>query len=84
MASTARQNGLAAQILEYIKQRRDEKLKKTKDANKRLEITAQYEPKTWLNDAARRAKRLSFVTTLPNTVTGTQKAAALRLRVRAT
>ena len=62
MTSTAQQNGLAARILEYIEERRDEKLKKEKDAAKQLEITAKYEPETWLSDAARRAKQLKFIT----------------------
>ena len=62
MTSTAQQNGLAARILEYIQQRRDEKLDKEKAADKRLEITAKYDPETWLNDAARRARQLSFIT----------------------
>ncbi|MCY4389393.1 MAG: type I-F CRISPR-associated protein Csy1 [Desulfurellaceae bacterium] len=62
MTSTAQQNGLAARILEYIQQRRDEKLEKEKNAAKRLEITAKYEPSAWLSDAARRARQLSFIT----------------------
>ena len=62
MTSAAQQNGLAAQMLEYIQQRRDEKLDKEKDADKRLEITVKYEPETWLSDAARRARQLSFIT----------------------
>ena len=62
MTSAAQQNGLATRILEYIQQRRDEKLDKEKAADKRLEITAKYEPETWLSDAARRARQLSFIT----------------------
>ena len=62
MTSTAQQNGLAARILEYIQQRRDEKLEKEKNAAKRVEITAKYEPETWLSNAARRARQLSFIT----------------------
>ncbi len=62
MTSTAQQNGLAARILEYIQQRRDEKLEKEKNADKRLETTVKYEPETWLSDAARRARQLSFIT----------------------
>ena len=55
-------HGLATQILEYIESRKDEKLKKEKNAAKQLEITAKHEPETWLSDAARRAKQLSFIT----------------------
>ena len=62
MTATAQQNGLAARLLEYIQQRRDEKLDKEKDADKRLDIEAKYEPETWLSDAARRARQLSFIT----------------------
>ena len=62
MTSAAQQNGLATRILEYIQQRRDEKLDKEKNAAKRLEITTKYEPETWLSDAARRARQLSFIT----------------------
>ena len=61
-------HGLATQILTYLNERRDEKLKKEKNAAKQLEIMAKHEPETWLSDAARRAsgrakdgrKRLSF------------------------
>ena len=62
MIATAQQNGLAARLLEYIQQRRDEKLDKEKDADERLDIEAKYEPETWLSDAARRARQLSFIT----------------------
>lgn len=81
MISAAQQNGLAARILEYIQQRRSEKLDKEKNADKRLEITAKYEPKTWLSDAARRARQLSFITHAANTFTETPGAAALRPRM---
>jgi len=57
MTAADQQNGLATRILEYMQQRRDEKLEKEKNADKRLEITAKYEPETWLSDAARRASR---------------------------
>ena len=49
-------------MLEYIQQRRDEKLDKEKNADKRLDIETKYEPETWLSDAARRARQLSFIT----------------------
>ena len=62
MTATAQQNGLAARMLEYIQQRRDEKLDKEKDADKRLDIETKYKPETWLSDAARRARQLSFIT----------------------
>ena len=62
MTSAAQHNGLASRILEYIEERRDEKLKNSKDADKRLEIANKYEPGTWLSDAARRAKQLTFIT----------------------
>ena len=65
MTSTAQQNGLATRILEYIEERRDEKLKKEKDAAKQLEITAKHEPETWLSDAAWRAKQLTLATHAP-------------------
>ena len=38
------------------------KLEKEKNAAKRSEITAKYDPETWLSDAARRARQLSFIT----------------------
>ena len=61
-------DGLATHILEYIQERRDEKLKKEKDAAKQLEITAKHEPETWLSDAARRAKHLTLATHSPKYV----------------
>jgi len=62
MTPAAQQHGLAARILKYIQQRRDEKLDKEKNADTRLEIRAKYEPETWLSNAVQRAEKLSFVT----------------------
>ena len=77
MTSTAQQNGLAARILEYIEERRDEKLKKEKGAAKQLEITAKHEPETWLSDAARRAKQLSFITHAAKYIHGDSKGSSV-------
>ncbi len=77
MTSPAQQNGLAAKTLEYIQQKRDEKLDKEKDAAKQLEITAQYEPETWLTDAARRAKQLTFITHAAKYIHGDSKGSSV-------
>jgi len=77
MTSTAQQNGLAARILEYIQQRRDEKLEKEKNAAKRVEITAKYEPETWLSNAARRARQLSFITHAAKYIHGDSKGSSV-------
>ena len=70
-------DGLATHILEYIQERRDEKLKKEKDAAKQLEITAKHEPETWLSDAARRAKQLSFITHAAKYIHGDSKGSSV-------
>ncbi len=70
-------DGLATHILEYIEERRDKKLEKEKDAAKRLEITAQHEPETWLSDAARRAKQLTFVTHASKYIHGDSKGSSV-------
>ena len=70
-------DGLATHILAYIEERRDEKLKKEKDAAKQLEITAKHEPETWLSDAARRAKQLSFITHAAKYIHGDSKASSI-------
>ena len=70
-------DGLATHILEYIQERRDEKLKKEKDAAKQLEITAKHEPETWLSDAARRAKQLKFITHAAKYIHGDSKGSSV-------
>ena len=75
--TSAQQHGLAARILEYIQQRRDERLEKEKNADKRLETTAKYEPETWLSDAARRARQLSFITHAAKYIHGDSKGSSV-------
>ena len=78
MTSAAQENGLATQILEYIEARRDEKLEKVKkDADKQLEIANKYEPSTWLSDAARRAKQLTFITHAAKYIHGDSKGSSV-------
>lgn len=77
MTSAAQQNGLTSRILEYIEERRDEKLKNSKDANKRLEIANKYEPSAWLSDAARRAKQLTFITHASKYIHGDSKGSSV-------
>ncbi len=59
MTSTAQQNGLAARMLEYIQQRRDEKLNSIKDPDKRAKEEAKYDPATWLSAKAGTAKSVA-------------------------
>ena len=61
-------DGLSAQILEYIQQRRDEKL---------IKIEAKHKPKTWLHDAAQRAEQLSFITHAAKYIHGDSKGSSV-------
>ena len=59
MTSTAQQNGLAAKILAYIQQQRDDKLKPIKDPAKHAEEGDKYDPVTWLSAKASTAKSVA-------------------------
>lgn len=59
MTATAQQNGLAARLLEYIQQRRDEKLNSIKDPDKRAKEEAKHDPATWLSAKASTAKSVA-------------------------